>query len=61
MEAIKLEDVQEVLKMLDDLKKKIETNLVPDGTCPFDVGRIRNMLQLADSFLDDALNASKIK
>lgn len=54
-----MKDVQEVLGMLDELKRKIESNLTPDGTCPFDVDRVRNMLQLAESFLDDALAAVK--
>ena len=48
---------QELLDMIDSIKKQLQDNVEPDGKCRFNVQEIKWILQLTEKNLHDSVKS----
>ena len=50
-------DGQELLDIIDRIKKQIQDNTEPDGSCLFNTQEVKWILQLTEKTLQDSVNS----
>ena len=48
---------QELIDMIDSIKKQLQDNVEPDGKCRFDVQQMKWILQLTEKTLQDSVKS----